>query len=83
MQQWEYLTRTLSGTLLGADWLRARLAELGDQGWELVTALPIGTGATCDHHSYVFKRPKTTAAQPIAAPTAEPPSPIHHPERAA
>ncbi len=83
MQQWEYLTRTMSGTLLGADWLRARLGELGDQGWELVTALPIGSGGGCDHHSYVFKRPKVTDAQASAAPSAESPRPIHHPDRAA
>lgn len=83
MAQWEYLTRTLSGTVLGADWLRGRLAELGDQGWELVTALPIGNGGACDHHTYVFKRPKANDAQAIAPSPAETPRPMHQPERAA
>ena len=71
MQQWEYLTRTLSGTYFGADWLRARLAELGSQGWELITALPIGTGAACDHHTYVFKRPKLDDAVTLPRPDAD------------
>src|SRR5918998_2767265 len=73
MQQWEYLTRTLSGTVLGADWLRARLAELGAQGWELITALPIGNAGSCDHHTYVFKRPKAADARTFVPPHAEPP----------
>ena len=83
MQQWEYLTRTLSGTVLGADWLRTRLAELGDQGWELITALPIGNAGACDHHTYVFKRPKAADARALALPHAESPRPVPHPGRAA
>lgn len=63
MQQWEYVTRTLSAATLGAEWLRARLGELGAEGWELVAALPVGGGAA-DHHTYVFKRP-TAAPAPL------------------
>ncbi len=83
MQQWEYLTRTLSGCVLGADWLRARLAELGEQGWELITALPVGNATTCDHHTYVFKRPKSGDAGTLTPPAVEPPRPIPRPGRAA
>ena len=82
MQQWEYLTRTLSGGILGADWLRARLAELGDQGWELITALPIGASG-CDHHTYVFKRPKASDAHALAPSHSETPRSLPHPGRAA
>ncbi len=61
MQRWEYRTRTL-GVAFGADWLHERLAELGEQGWELVVALPLGGGTSVDHHTYVFKRPKMETA---------------------
>jgi len=86
MQQWEYRTRTL-GVAFGADWLHERLAELGEQGWELVVALPLGGGTSVDHHTYVFKRPKADPAMSVA-PRVEvegPPAigPTVHPGRAA
>lgn len=62
MQRWEYRTRTF-GLAFGADWLHERLAEFGEQGWELVVALPVGGGASVDHHTYVFKRPKADPAK--------------------
>lgn len=65
MPRWEYRTRTLSLTF-GADWLQERLAEMGEQGWELVVALPLGGGTSVDHHTYVFKRPKADTALSLA-----------------
>ena len=70
MQRWEYRTRTL-GVAFGADWLHERLAELGEQGWELVVALPLGGGASVDHHTYVFKRPTADQTMASAPPLAE------------
>lgn len=70
MQRWEYRTRTL-GVAFGADWLHERLAELGEQGWELVVALPLSGGACVDHHTYVFKRPKADPALSAAPPQVE------------
>ncbi len=87
MQRWEYRTRTL-GVAFGADWLHERLAELGEQGWELVVALPLGGGTSVDHHTYVFKRPKMEPAMSASSPQieAEAPSvigPTRQPGRAA
>ncbi len=86
MQRWEYRTRTL-GVAFGADWLHEQLAELGEQGWELVVALPLGGGTSVNHHTYVFKRPKADPAMSVT-PRAEvetPPvfGPTAHPGRAA
>ncbi len=60
MQCWEYLTRTLAAT--GAKRLQDRLAELGEDGWDLVAVLPAEGGAAPRFHTYVFTRPKTEPA---------------------
>ncbi|MDP9472165.1 MAG: hypothetical protein M3Q71_16105 [Chloroflexota bacterium] len=70
MQRWEYRTRVL-GVAFGADWLHERLAELGEQGWELVVALPVGGSAAAEHHTYVFKRPKADSVMLVAPPWGE------------
>ncbi len=87
MQRWEYRTRTL-GVAYGAEWLHERLAEMGEQGWELVVALPLGGGTSVDHHTYVFKRPTMEPAMSASPPRVEveAPSaigPTTHPGRAA
>lgn len=82
MQRWEYRTR-IFGVAFGSNWLHEQLAELGEQGWELVVALPVGGGVSVDHHTYVFKRPKVDPALTVAPPRIEgetPPvigSPVH------
>ncbi len=69
MVQWEYATQTLAAVgIAGADVLCDRLAHLGDQGWELVVVLPVGSSATLSHSTYVFKRPKVDPAEVATAP---------------
>ncbi len=71
MAQWEYLTRTLTAAGVGGGTvLRDRLCDLGDQGWELVSALPVGDGVTANFHTYVFKRPRADWAGATAGPSA-------------
>ncbi len=78
MVQWEYATQTLAAVgISGEDVLRDRLADLGDQGWELVVVLPVGSLATSSHSTYVFKRPKVDPAAVATAPLpVDAPSPL-------
>ncbi|HVY08184.1 MAG TPA: hypothetical protein VHB46_19570 [Burkholderiales bacterium] len=79
MTQWEYKTfartREFSSSGKAKDWnidIQAKLAELGDQGWELVSYGPrcdmalytghpgsYGFGATTSD-IWIFKRPKAS-----------------------
>jgi len=63
MQRWEYLALTTASELR-----TEHLNRYGEDGWELVATVPVGTGTTY----YVFKRPKagvvTTPDGTMAAP---------------
>jgi len=55
-QQWEYRTRVLPAKKMDNPHYPDPLNELGDDGWEMVNALP-GNTVVADV-IYVFKRPK-------------------------
>ncbi len=78
MVQWEYSTHLLAAVgIVGEDVLRDRLAERGDQGWELVVVLPVGNPTTAIHYIYVFKRPKADPAAVATPPlVVDEPSPL-------
>ncbi|MGH7284139.1 MAG: hypothetical protein ACRELY_21650 [Polyangiaceae bacterium] len=51
MQKWEYTTVGFTGSF-NVD----KLDELGREGWELVTLLPVG--GLVESAYFIFKRPK-------------------------
>ena len=56
---WEHLAMTHDGP--GADdgqQLGAKINQLGDEGWQLVTVMPIDVDGTTKRTVYYFKRPK-------------------------
>ncbi len=53
IQRWEYLALTTASELR-----TEHLNRYGEEGWELVATVPVGTGTTYN----VFKRPKAAVA---------------------
>ena len=51
IQRWEYLALTTASELR-----TEHLNRYGEEGWELVATVPVGTGLTY----YVFKRPRAS-----------------------
>ncbi len=61
IQRWEYLALTTASELR-----TEHLNRYGEEGWELVATVPVGTGTTY----YVFKRPKAAVTtSPDGTPT--------------
>ena len=65
-QRWEYLALTTASELR-----TEHLNRYGEEGWELVATVPIGTGTTY----YVFKRPRAEVARSTPVTEAIPPAP--------
>ncbi len=63
IQRWEYLALTTASELR-----TEHLNRYGEEGWELVATVPVGTGTTY----YVFKRPRAAAARNTATTAAAP-----------
>ncbi len=66
IQRWEYLALTTASELR-----TEHLNRYGEDGWELVSTVPVGIGTTY----YVFKRPRSEVARSTPITAAIPPAP--------
>lgn len=55
--RWEHLAMPVDDLKLDAD-LSKTIIRLGNEGWELVTVMPIAVEGTTKKSIYYFKRPK-------------------------